>query len=154
MTTEERNMLALQMLEHVTPLLRIYAASSPLEFDDLRQDAAITIMRILDTQPEKLLAVDSKPYSYIAVAVKHRILDKIKYTRRRRMDSIDAHLNDDSDTTLADLLPSPYYAEPLTILLAQERIEDVLQHLPRRLPPSTTRAVRELHATAIASMEV
>jgi DNA-directed RNA polymerase specialized sigma24 family protein len=147
MTQDERNTLVLQLLDHVSPLLRKYAAEyrQVLSFDDLYQDASIHIMRLIDAgTPSQEL----RRYSYNRV--RSRIIDKIKYAMRRQAKSLDAPICDqDNIGTLADLLPDPYRVEPLAILIAQERIEAAMRLIPNMRQSHV--ALQQLAATALAS---
>jgi len=157
MTKSERDGLILSVLEHVTPLLHYYAASSPLEFDDLYQDATITIIHKLNTKADRLQfhGTGSNVYGYMTVAVKHRIIDKLRYTKIRKAISIDAPVNGRDDTpTLADLLPSPYRTEPITLLLAQERIQKAIYSIPSISHHAARRVAQELGETALALASV
>lgn len=143
-TQSERDVLTLSLLEHVSPLLQSYAQSANLDFDDLYQDAAVKILTILDTRLSQIFCLSE----YIAVSVKHQVLDKIDYSKRRRTVSLDEPLLDDASLTLLDVLPSPYSTDPLVVLLAQERLGE-LQPLSAR-HWGTRRMAVELHATAQA----
>jgi RNA polymerase sigma factor (sigma-70 family) len=148
MTTTERNHLVLVLLEHVTPLLRQYAAKyAVLSFDDLYQDASIHIICLIDAgTPQQ----DLERYSFNRV--RSRIIDKIRYTTRRQAASLDAPINEqEGAATLADFLPSPYKAEPLAVLLAQERLQELFPILDQRMNPRRRRAIRERWETAAAS---
>ena len=56
------------------------------------------------------------------------------------------------DATFGDVLPSPYRAEPPAILLAQERIADLLSHVAS-VPHARVALAQELGATALASLQ-
>ncbi|SRR6266567_8134574 len=119
MTTAERDTLALALLERVTPLLRRYARNyrQMLTYDDLRQDASLHILRLIDAGHP----VSELP-RYAYVRVRSRIIDKIKYLTRRQAVSLDAGLSQDGGYTLGDLLPSPYSIDPLMAVILKETI--------------------------------
>lgn len=150
MNTTQRNSLALSLLERVTPLVLKYAKAYDLDLEDAKQDASIDILNVLDAGIER---IENLPV-YIALRVKSRIINKFNYTKRRQMQSLDAPITDDGNISLADLLPSPYRADPAAILLAQERLQELQTHLARPANYQTRRKLSELHATALASMEV
>jgi len=147
--SEERNALVLSLLEHVTPLLRRYAANyRVLSFDDLYQDASIHIMGLIDAGTPK---PDLERFSFNRV--RSRIINTINYAMRRQAASLDAPLCEgESAVTLADLLPSPYEVEPLAILVAQEHLQELRPILAQRMHPSRRRAIRERWETAAASL--
>ena len=145
-TQSERDVLTLSLLEHVSPLLQSYAQSAKLDFDDLYQDACVKILTILDTRLSQIISLQE----YIAVSVKHQVLDKIDYSKRRRTVSLDEPLLDDASLTLLDVLPSPYAADPLIVLLAQERLDEL--HPSTVHHYGTRRMAVELHATAQAAV--
>jgi len=92
-------------------------------------------------------------YSYNRV--RSRIIDKLKYLRRRAHQSLDiptSRQNQRDGETLSDVLPSPYHAEPPEILLAQERIADLLSHIAS-VPHARVALAQELGATALASLQ-
>lgn len=149
MTKAERDSLVLSLLDHVTPLLRRYAANyrQLLNYDDLYQDASIHILRLIDadTPPQEL-----QRYAYNRV--RSRTIDKIKYLTRRLSQSLDAPISDQEGTaTIGDLLPSPYRVEPLTVLLAQEHLQALLPRIAT-LPRGRVALAQELGATALASL--
>jgi DNA-directed RNA polymerase specialized sigma24 family protein len=151
-TGPERDELVLSLLDYVTPLLRQYAAKYRrfVSFDDLYQDACIHILRLIDAGvPTHKL----RHYSYNRV--RSRIIDKLKYLSRRAHQSLDTSVSgqDQRDDAISDdLLPSPYCAEPLAILLAQERIADLLSHIAS-VPHARVALAQELGATALASLQ-
>ena len=119
MTTNERDSLVLFYLERVKPLLRAYAASAHLDYDDLYQDASIVVMRCLERKPGEAHSLQA----YIHTSVRNRIIDKIRYNQVRQAASLDAPLlHGESNTTLADLLPSAYSTDPLSVVLLKERL--------------------------------
>jgi DNA-directed RNA polymerase specialized sigma24 family protein len=148
MTSSERDQLVLSLLDYVTPLLRRYAANycQLLNYDDLYQDASIHIMRLIDagTPPEEL-----QRYAYNRV--RSRTIDRIKYLTRRLAQSLDAPIDDQGSATFADMLPSPYRVEPLTVILAQEHIASLLPYIST-LPRGRVALAQELGVTALASL--
>lgn len=149
----ERNTLALSLLEHVTPLVRRYAAtlSGRIDFDELYQDAFLKILMVLEKQQHGLGIQYLK--KYIAISVEHQILDKIRYLEvRRGTISLDEPLLEDASLTLADLLPSPYSAEPVRVILAKERLEELRLMVAMRKHASTRRMLDEMYATVEAQM--
>lgn len=151
-TGPERDELVLTLLDYVTPLLRQYAARYRrfVSFDDLYQDACVHILRLIDAG---IPAHKLRHYSYNRV--RSRIIDKLKYLRRRAHQSLDTSTsgqNQRDDETLSDVLPSPYRAEPPEILLAQERIADLLSHIAG-VPHARVALAQELGATALASLQ-
>ncbi|HEU5381234.1 MAG TPA: sigma factor [Ktedonobacteraceae bacterium] len=152
LTGPERDELVLSLLDDVTPLLRQYAARYRrlVSFDDLYQDACIHILRLIDAS---VPAHKLRHYSYNRV--RSRIIDKLKYLRRRAHQSLDTSVfgqDQGGDETFGDMLPSPYYAEPPAILLAQERIADLLGHLAN-IPHGRVALAQELGASALASLQ-
>lgn len=148
----ERDELVLSLLDYVTPLLRRYAARYRrlVSFDDLYQDACIHILRLIDAG---IPAQKLRHYSYNRV--RSRIIDKLKYVRRRAHQSLDTSISGQDqrdDETLSDVLPSPYHAEPPAILLAQERITNLLSHIAS-VPHARVALAQELGATALASLQ-
>ncbi|HLG76491.1 MAG TPA: sigma factor [Ktedonobacteraceae bacterium] len=152
LTGPERDELVLSLLDYVTPLLRQYAAKYRrfVTFDDLYQDACIHILRLIDAG---IPAHKLRHYSYNRV--RSRIIDRLKYLQRRSHQSLDASvssLDQGNDESFGDVLPSPYYAEPPVILLARERIADLLSHISS-VPHARVALARELGATALASLQ-
>lgn len=152
LTDPERDELVLSLLDYVTPLLRRYAATYHrfVSFDDLYQDACIHIMKLVDAG---VPAQELRRYSYNRV--RSRVIDKLKYLRRRAHQSLDAPISGQdqgSGATFGDLIPSPYIAEPPVILLSQERIADLLGHIAN-VPHARIAVARELGATALASLQ-
>lgn len=147
MTTNERERFVLSHLERVTPMLHSYAATAKLDFEDLRQDATLVILHVL----ERADAIrDLTPY--IVTSVRNACINKVHYTNRRRMISLDEPLFQDADgATLADMLPSPYQVEPLTLLLAQERLVELQAQFSQPKNFQHARVMREWHDTALAS---
>lgn len=149
MNQSERDQLVLSLLDHVTPLLRKYAANyrQLLNFEDLYQDACIHILRLIDAgTPEHEL----RRYSYNRIH--SRIIDKIKYLTRRHAQSLDAPIDDqEGDVTVGDMLPCHYRVEPLAVLLAQEHLQALLPRIAR-LPRGRVALAQELGATALASL--
>jgi DNA-directed RNA polymerase specialized sigma24 family protein len=149
MTQSERDSLILSQLEHVSGLLHAYATSAQFEYDDLRQDACIVITRIIDAGTD---AIHNLP-AFVTTSVRNRIIDLIRYRQRRRALSLDASVTEAlGSVTLADLLPSPYYREPIMVVLAKERLAELHQQLQLKRSPQTMRMLRELEQTALASL--
>jgi DNA-directed RNA polymerase specialized sigma24 family protein len=149
-TNLERDELVLSLLDYVTPLLRRYAVQYHrfVSFDDLYQEACIHIMKLVDADTP---AQELRRYSYNRV--RSRVIDKLKYLRRRTHQSLDTPISDqDGSATFGDLIPSPYCAEPPTILLTQERIADLLCSIAN-LPHARVVLAQELGATALASLQ-
>ncbi len=151
-TGPERDELVLSLLDDVSPLLRQYAAKYRrfVSFDDLYQDACIHILRLIDAG---VPAQKLRHYSYNRV--RSRIIDKLKYLRRRAHQSLDTPipgLDQGSDAIFGDVLPSPYHVEPPAILLARERIDDLLSHIAS-VPQARVALAQELGATALASLQ-
>ena len=146
----ERDELILSLLDYVTPLLRQYTAKyrRVVSFEDLYQDASIHIMRLIDAGTP---AQELQRYAYNRV--RSRIIDKLKYLRRRQAQSLDAPMFEQGEVgpTLADLLPGLYSHDPLSILLAKARIQALLSHIST-LPDARAALARELGATALASL--
>jgi DNA-directed RNA polymerase specialized sigma24 family protein len=151
-TGPERDELVLSLLDDVTPLLRQYAAKYRrfVSFDDLYQDACIHILRLIDAG---VPAQKLRHYSYNRV--RSRMIDKLKYLRRRAHQSLDTPISgqDQEGATLSDLLPSPYRVEPPALLLAQERITDLLRNIDC-VPYARVALAQELGATALASLQL
>jgi DNA-directed RNA polymerase specialized sigma24 family protein len=141
--------LVLSYLDDVNGLLRAYAASARLDYDDLRQEAALTIMHCLELQPDRAGAL----HGYIRVAVRNRIIDKIRYNQSRRAVSLDALLG--AYSAFSDLFPSDE-PEPETALVTREELQALCVSLfsgkACLLAPSTRRMCRELAETALASL--
>jgi DNA-directed RNA polymerase specialized sigma24 family protein len=121
-----RDARILFFLKSVDALLWRYAALAHLDYDDLYQDACILIIDILQNKPER-----THTRAYISTAVRSRILDKIKYTQRRQMESLDACVGE-RGVCLADLIPSGYSLDPLLVLLCKEERQEMKQMLSRR----------------------
>ena len=148
-TQQERDALALRLLGQVTPMLQQYARSAKLNFDDLYQDACEKILTILD---ERWGCVGHLQ-PYVMKSIKNLVLDTIVYTKRHRTVSLDEPLIEDASLTLADLLPSPYCVEPLTIVLARERLEDLRSSVSDGpMHHKTRRLAVDLHDTALAAV--
>ncbi len=148
-TVAERNHLVLSLLEDVTPLIRKYTAIYGLDFEEMYQDASIIIMRLLDVSIDAIYDLRG----YVAQRVKSRMIDKLRYTQRRCMVSLDAPLSEGKDAgTLADLLPSPYQVEPLTILLAQERLQELSSIFGLPMRGNRRRVIWEQWESAVASL--
>lgn len=146
LSREERNTLALSLLEHVVPLLRQSARDGKFDYDELYQDAFLKIVRILD---ERLGQVGSLP-AYVAASVRNMIVDQVRYCKIRRAVSLDEPLLDDVSFTLADVLPSGYSVEPVTVVLIQEHLQELQPMLSEPMHPGTRRMLREMYATALA----
>jgi len=146
----QRDALILSYLNSVDSLLRRYAASARLDYDDLRQDAVLTIMHCLEVQPNA-----ANPRAYISRSVRNRIIDKIRYNQCRRAVSLDALC--DTCSTLSDLFPSDE-REPGAALATREEFQAfsafLLTNKARLLPSSTRRMYRELVDTALASLSL
>jgi DNA-directed RNA polymerase specialized sigma24 family protein len=135
-----RDALILSFLAMVDALLHRYAASAHLDYDDLRQDATLVIMRCLQRKPAQAGAL----HRYIYVAVRNRIIDTIRYAKRRQAASLDAPLGSQDHqggVTLADLVPSGYSVDPLCVVLAMERLQahTSRQRKTQRVQEATTR---------------
>lgn len=146
-----RDALILIYLNHVDGLLRKYAASTRMDYEDLRQDACIVIMHCLERLPDQQEVL----HGYITVSVRNRIIDKIRYNQCRRAVSLDALCN--ACSTFSDLLPSDE-REPGAALVTREEFQAFSAFLftakARRLPSSTRRMYRELADTALASLSL
>jgi DNA-directed RNA polymerase specialized sigma24 family protein len=147
MTIVEREALLLDLLAHVTPTIRRYAATTSLDFEDMRQDAVIHILSVLDAGIEQIPNLQA----YISLRVRSRIIDKIRYTCRRAAVSLEAEISD-QDITLADLIPDPHGKDPLTILIIKERIDELVP-LADQARGNRGRIIRELQASVQASLE-
>ena len=146
MTLTEREQLVLSLLNHVTPLVRKLARDWHLEYDDLYQDVSVHLMKLVD-----------RPFDHIrnlpavaAYSTRQIIINKWHYTDRREACSLDKPLIPDSETTIADLLPSPYNTDPEFVLLVKERLEN-LKATVERLPGRHGVAMRERYETALAT---
>ncbi len=135
----QRNALILSYLNHVDNLLRRFAVSAHLDYDDLRQDAVLVIMHCLELKPEQ----QNMLHGYIYTSIWRRILDKIRYNQGHRTESLDAPLGTglerDGDETLTDFLPSGYSIDPMLVILAREeqfqarvRAKEAIQSLSTR----------------------
>lgn len=131
MTHEE---LILALLGEVTPMLRNYSRSTGLEFDDLYQEASVTILKILFFQSHSSSCPNQQvPFlhgadlvRYITASVKKTVLMLMRRAKIRQTLSLDIPLSDDPNScTLADILPSPYDVNPEDILLAKERLANL-----------------------------
>jgi hypothetical protein len=146
MTLSERDALVLSLLERVTPLLRRYARDFRiLNYDDLYQDASIHIMHLVGAGQGR----------FAFNRVRSRTLNTIDYLQRRQMASLDAPLEsgEQGSASLIDFLPDPYQVEPLTVLLAQERLEALQSQVMAASQAQHARAVREQWDTALASAQ-
>ena len=99
-TLQERNALALSLLEQMTPILQAYAHSAKLEYDDLYQNAALKILTILDARFEQITYI----HAYIAASIRNQLLNTARYCKRREAVSLDAPLIEDVSLTLAYIL--------------------------------------------------
>jgi DNA-directed RNA polymerase specialized sigma24 family protein len=142
----EREQLILSLLNQVTPLIHHCAYTWDLDFDDLYQDATIHIIHLIDAKEatKNLLALTR-------LRVRSRIINTLRYTLRHRAISLDTPANPDSDLTIADLLPSPYSHDPLSIVLTQERLKR-LECKVQKLSGSHGSAVRVRYETALAEV--
>jgi DNA-directed RNA polymerase specialized sigma24 family protein len=132
-------------------MLRRYGATlaGKVDFDELYQDAFVKIVHILETRVD--LVETGYLEKYITVSVEHQIIDKIRYLKvRRGTVSLDEPLLDDASLTLADLLPSPYSAEPVRVVLAKERLEELRLAVVGRKHPGTRRMLSEMYDTVQA----
>jgi DNA-directed RNA polymerase specialized sigma24 family protein len=144
--TAEREQIILSLLQYVEPLLHKHARAWHLDFDDLYQEASIQIMKLLNEDLAKfrdLRAVAS-------YCVRIRVIQIWRYTRSREMQSLDAPLSAENGVTLADLLPSPYSADPATVVLTRERLEN-LETSVRHMTGTHGVAVRSRYETALAT---
>jgi DNA-directed RNA polymerase specialized sigma24 family protein len=144
----ERDQLTLSLLEQMTPYLRRAARSGKLDFDDLYQDASIKIMRILDHYRDQVRYLQA----YVLMSMHNLVLDTVKRVNKRCAISLDEPLSMDVSLTLADLLPGPYSVEPVVIVLAQERLEELESSVVAAKHHGTRRMLREMHATALAGI--
>jgi DNA-directed RNA polymerase specialized sigma24 family protein len=153
MTITERNTRLLSLLEHVTPLLLSYVEPGTLEFEDLYQDAAITIMHVLAKHPYQDGDADAER-AYVYVSVRNGILGKIRAARRRHTLSLDAPRGDGtSNITLADFLPSPYYTDPIKVLLVKERLQEIeARYYDQQMNHQRRHKLYDLHETAYAEV--
>jgi DNA-directed RNA polymerase specialized sigma24 family protein len=145
-STSEREQLVLSLLNQVTPLIRHCARTWNLNFEDLYQDATIHIIHLVDTKknPQKLL-------SLTRLRVRSRIIDTLRYNLRHQALSLDTPSHQDSDLTVADLLPSPYSHDPLSIILTQERLKQLEPKVQGLRGPHSS-AVRVRYETALAEV--
>ncbi|MDQ2887763.1 MAG: hypothetical protein M3Y39_16955 [Chloroflexota bacterium] len=146
MTTTEREQLVLSLLTEVTPLIRKSAAAWHLEYEDLRQDAVIHIMDLIDQGVEHIVNI----HAYVWLHVRHRLIDKLRYAMYREASSLDVPVGSDCEVTFADLLPSPYYTDPVSVLLSKERLEQLAKTVAC-LPGTHGIAVRSRYETALAT---
>jgi DNA-directed RNA polymerase sigma subunit (sigma70/sigma32) len=151
MTREERNRLVIELLERLTPLIRKCATAYSLDFEDMYQEASIAIMCLLDAGIDGIYDLPA----YVAMRVKSRMIDKLRYVqcRRGRTISLDAPVSQDADSfSLADLLPCPYSMQPDAAVIAQEDIEEAFLWVPDFQSSNTRRSLRWLGETAAASL--
>jgi DNA-directed RNA polymerase specialized sigma24 family protein len=146
----DREQLILALLEDVTPYLRQAARSGKLDFEELYQDASIKIMQILDHYRDQVRHLQA----YVAVTMRHLVAYKVKYAEKRRAVSLDEPLSDDVSLTLADLLPDAYTVEPVTVVLARERLDELQVRVSAAKHYQTRRMLGEMHATALAVVSV
>ena|SRR5437763_17008250 len=144
-----RDALILTYLNHVDGLLHKYAASTRMDYEDLRQDAVLTIMHCLDRKPDQQQTL----HGYVTVSVRNRIIDKIRYNQCRRAVSLDAL--SDSCSAFSDQFPSGE-REPGDALAMREEFQAFCASLfaghARLLKSDTRRKYRELAETALASL--
>jgi DNA-directed RNA polymerase specialized sigma subunit len=146
-----RDQATLSLLKLVAPMLQNYAQSTGCDFDDLYQNASITILKILDTG--KLQVRDLE--RYVITSVKHMVLMELRSRKIRQALSLDAPLNDESDAiTLADLLPDPHSQDPATVYLAKEHLEELRVFTQQPMHHQRSRAIREWQETVAASLEM
>ena len=113
-------------------------------------------MHCLEVMPK------SATRSYIYTSVRNRIIDKIRYNRRRQAISLDAWReaigDQDDGATPDDLLPSGYNTDPLTILLAQEQLGTIKAWMEteeaRSRAANTRRMYQELADTVLGSLSI
>ena len=144
---QELHTRILAHLEQIDGLLRTYAASAHLDYDDLKGDACLIIMDILAHKPSR-----THTRAYISVVVRSRIIDKIRYNQRRQAESLDAlsAWPEDGSVSLADLLPSNE-REPGELLVAREEIASWLPQIQQQYGRRRSKC-RELAETALASL--
>ena len=142
MTAVEREQLLLSLLKAVRPVIAHYP---DLDFEELYQDASVWILELIDHD------VDGKRANsaYAKIHVNHRIIDKIRYLKRRFTFSLDAPLAE-SDVCLADLIPSPYSHDPASILASKEHLMQLRDEVDL-LNGSHGSAVRSRYETALAA---
>ena len=144
-----RDALILIYLNHVDPLLRKYAASTRMDYEDLRQDACIVIMHCLSRKPDQQEVL----HGYVTVSVRNRIIDKIRYNQCRKAASLDAL--SDACSNFSDLFQVDE-REPGDALVAREEFQALCASLfaghARLLKSDTRRKYRELAETALASL--
>jgi|SRR5450755_266775 hypothetical protein len=146
-TLTEREQIVLSLLHHVTPMIKKFAYEWHLEYDDLYQDATLHLMELLDTGKVDF----TRNYeAFASIRIHWRLLDKVRYTQRRKAVSLDAALCIDEEMTLADLLPSLYSTDPATVVLVKERLEN-LETSVRYMTGTHGVAVRSRYETALAT---
>jgi DNA-directed RNA polymerase specialized sigma24 family protein len=142
----DRDALLLSLLECVTPVLRCYAGSAQLEFDELYQDASVKILQILESLPQR--APVSSLERYVVTSVKHQVIDKIRYLKVRRAASLDVPQG--IDGLLGDVLPSGYSVDPVDVVLALERLEELQYQVNTAKCSRSRRVLQEMYSTAQA----
>lgn len=147
MTIAEREALLLNLLEKVTPTLRRYAASTSYEFEDLRQDAVVNIMAMLDSG---IGHIDNLA-AYTHACVRSRIIDKIRHDA---IDGLHQPRYTSDSISLEDFIADPYQRDPLTILLIKEQIEELAPLIDRISNTQRARKAREIMATVLAFDDV
>lgn len=128
-------------------MVQNFATSWNLDFDDMYQEACIHIIHVVDDPRIKLVDLPR----FANVQVRHRLMDKAKYLRRRQMVSIDAPVSSDSDITLADVLPSPYSHDPESLLLLKERLKSLSVVAAHRLSGIGSGPLRDRYETVLAT---
>jgi DNA-directed RNA polymerase specialized sigma24 family protein len=146
----DRQALTLSLLTHVTPYLQQSARARKLDFEDLYQDASLKILHILDQYRDQVHHLQA----YVMVSIRNLVREKVKAAKRLRTVSLDEPLLSDVSLTLADLLPDPYSVEPVVVVLAQERLEELQSRVAAAKHYKTRRMLGEMHATALAGVSL
>jgi hypothetical protein len=147
MTTTEREQLVVSLLNYVTPRIEKFARRYDLEYEDLYQDASLLILKMVDGPLEGIRDLNA----VASYRVRLMALNKLTYSKRHcKAQSLDAPLSPDCEITLADLLPSPYYTDPASVLLSQERLEQLAVTVAR-MSGTHGIAVRSRYETALAA---
>lgn len=149
MTRTERDARILQLLEEVSPMLHNLARWVGSDFDDLYQEASIAILTLVERIPDA-------PVSFAVQKVRFDTIGRLQYWRRRQHASLDAPLDSETGVTLADLLPDPHRVDPLVMVLAQERLQELAEQFTTRpVRPLTKGQIgrcQEWHETALAEV--
>ncbi len=133
-TLESMNEYILESLTQAIPMLRNAARRCNLDFDDLYQEAYLTLRSSLS----RVLAANH-PRAYIHTMFRILAYQLVrKRNQRREAISLESVCGEDGNVTRASLLPDP---EPEEVVILEESSQALYEAL-RRLPVSWQKEVR------------